>query len=154
MNIYEVKILIKFEPNSDVKGGGAGGRVPPYIFHREIFADLPGKNGQGRRGNAGEKNKYLKRKTWKIENGRENYEKWKKWAEDLFFFFSSSFFFLFFFFFFFFFGLSLFETTEIFKNLFGVYQNGQFLPGKSIFHWEKWLCPLWKIFLLRHLTLC
>ena len=37
-------------------------------------------------------------------------------------------------------------------NLFSVYQNGNFLPGKSIScgekNQEKWLCPLWKIFLL------
>ena len=28
---------------------GEGGRVPPDIFHREIFDDLPGKEGQGRK---------------------------------------------------------------------------------------------------------
>ena len=47
----------------------------------------------------------------------------------------------FFFFFFFFLSLSLFKTT----NLFWVYQNGNFLPGKSILrrgkNQEKWLLP-------------
>ena len=54
------------------------------------------------------------------------------------------------FFFFFFFLLFTFQNDE---NLFWGYQNGNFLPGKSISHreknQEKWLCPLRKIFLLR-----
>ena len=29
---------------------GAGGRVPPETSDREIFADLPGKNRQGKKG--------------------------------------------------------------------------------------------------------
>ena len=55
-----------------------------------------------------------------------------------------------FFFFFFFFLLFTFENDE---NLFWVYQNGNFLPGKSTSrretNEEKWLCPLRKICLLR-----
>ena len=53
-------------------------------------------------------------------------------------------------FFFFFFLLFTFKND---KNLFWVYQNGNFLPGKSISRREKnqenWLRPLRKIFLLR-----
>ena len=44
-------------------------------------------------------------------------------------------------------------TFENDGNLFWVYQNGNFLPGKSISrrekNQEKWLCPLRKICLLR-----
>ena len=54
------------------------------------------------------------------------------------------------FFFFFFFFLFTFQNDW---NLFWVYQNGNFLPGKSISrrgkNQEKWLCPLREIFLLR-----
>ena len=55
------------------------------------------------------------------------------------------------FFFFFFFFAFHFESDE---NLFWVYQNGNFLPGKNISRrekndQEKWLCPLRKICLLR-----
>ena len=54
------------------------------------------------------------------------------------------------FFFFFVFSFSLLKTTEI---CFGVYQNGNFLPGKIISrrekNQEKWFCPLRKISLLR-----
>ena len=45
------------------------------------------------------------------------------------------------------------RTFFFFWNLFWVYQNRNFLPGKSISRWEKnqekLLCPLWKKFLLR-----
>ena len=50
---------------------------------------------------------------------------------------------------FFFFLLFTFENDG---NLFWMYQNGNFLPGKNISHWEKnqekLLCPLIKICLL------
>ena len=53
-------------------------------------------------------------------------------------------------FFFFFFSLFTFKNHW---NLFWVYQNGNFLAGRSISrrgkNQEKWLCPLWKVFLLR-----
>ena len=53
----------------------------------------------------------------------------------------------------FFFCFSLLKTIEI---LFWVYQKGNFLSGKSIScrekNQEKWLCPLWKIFLLHPST--
>ena len=37
---------------SGITGGGRGTECQsgPRIFHREIFADLPGKRGQGRKG--------------------------------------------------------------------------------------------------------
>ena len=35
---------------SGVTWGGGGDRVPPDIFHWEIFTDLLGKEGQGRKG--------------------------------------------------------------------------------------------------------
>ena len=48
---------------------------------------------------------------------------------------------------------SLLFTFENDGNLLWVYQNGNFVPGKSISHQEnnqeKWLCPLRKICLLR-----
>ena len=82
-----------------------GEEFPPDIFHREIFADLPGKRGPRKKGKKG--------KRWGKEGQfeREEVENWKwkmkkvwKWVEDLFFFF----------FFFFFFCWPLFGTTEIY----------------------------------------
>ena len=84
-----------------------------------------------------------KKENWKREGGKLKMEVGKviKRAEDL------SFFFFFFFFF-------AFENDG---NLFWVYQNGNFLQGKSISrrekNQEKWLCPLRKIGLLRPCTM-
>ena len=58
-----------------------------------------------------------------MENWKWKQENVRKRGEDLFFFF-----------FFFFFLLFTFENDE---NLFWVYQNGNFLPGKSISRREK-----------------
>ena len=79
------------------------------------------KRGKEKRENGEEKKKNRKREGGKLkmEGGRGV----TKWGED--------FFFCFCFFF------------QNHWNLFWVYQNGNFLPGK------KWLCSLWKIFLLR-----
>ena len=105
---------------------GAGVRVPPDIFHQEIFAELPGKEGQGRKGKRREKEGKLKGKRWKIENGRGESMK-----------ISRGFFFFFFFFVtfcsLFFFFLSLFETNEICLG----FTKMDNLPGKSIFHTGK-----------------
>ena len=113
-------------------------QCPPTFFTGKFY-DLPGKKGQGRKGNGEEKKENLKGK-WKIENGRGKV--WK-WAEDFFF---ICFCFLFVWFFF------LLVTFWNHWNLFGVYQNGQFSWEKSYFmlgkNQETWLCPLWKIFLL------
>ena len=109
-----------------------GGRVPPETFDQEISADLLGKEKQGKRGKWGKK-----KENWKREDGKLKMEGGKvtKWGEA---------------FFFFFFFLPF--TFQNHWNLFWVYQNWNFLPGKSISHreknLEKWLCPLRKMFLL------
>ena len=54
------------------------GRVPPDIFHWEIFWPT-GKKGQGRKENGEEKKENLKRK--RVENWKWKEKVWK-WAED------------------------------------------------------------------------
>ena len=118
------------------RGQGAGGRVPPRHFLRRNFYWPTGKKEEG------EKWK-MERKRRKIGNGRggklkmegERYENENE--KRTCFFFSFAFHFL--------------------KPLkFGVYKNGQFYQEKSYFtprkNQENWLCPLWKIFLLRPWT--
>ena len=102
---------------------------------REIFADVSGKKRKGKNG----KGVKIEKKRRKIVKGKV--ENWigsrksckKRWGP---------------FFFFFFFFFLLFKTTEIW-----VYQNRNFLPGKSISrgekNQEKLLCPLRRICLLR-----
>ena len=113
-------------------GGGRGGRVPLRDFWPGNFCWRIGKKEARKKGKRGE--------NWeeKVENWKWKQENMRKRGEDLFFFF------------FFFFLLFTFEKD---KNLFWVYQNGNFLPGKSISrrekNQEKWLCPLRKICLLR-----
>ena len=63
---------------------GTEGRVFPYLFHREIFADLPGKKGQGKGENEGK-----------------------------------------------------FEREEVETEIWDLPKNGQFVPGKVIFHAGK-----------------
>ena len=127
--------------------GGAGGRVPPETSGQEISANLPGEKRQARKeGKMEQKRRKIKKKgRWKIER------KWKeesyKMRRGLFIFLL---FFLSFFLFFFFFWLFTFRTTEI---CFGSTKMGIFYQEKA-FHARKkirktWLCPLWKIFLLR-----
>ena len=94
--------------------GGGGGRMPPEIFHREIFTGLLGKKGQGKKGKRRGKKENLKGKRWKIEKEEETV--WA-WAED--------------------FCYSLLVTFWNHWNLFGVYQNGLFSLGKIIFHAGK-----------------
>ena len=114
--------------------GGQGAECPPETSDWEIFVVVRQKR-QGKKG----KRVKLRRKEGKLWKGR-----WKIWNRsrksykrggDLFFFF---------------FLLFTFENN---RNLFWVYQNGNFLPGKNISCWgknqEKWLCPLRKICLLR-----
>ena len=86
--------------------------MPPYTSDREICADLPGKERQGKKGKMEKKRRKIKKREggkFKMEGGKIT-----KWGED---------------FFFVLFCFPLFKTTEI---LFWVYQNGNFLPGKSI----------------------
>ena len=90
-------------------GGGQGAEYP---FHWEIFADLPGKERQGKNGNGQERRKIVKSK---VENWKWKGKKVWKQAED---------------FFFFFFLLFTFGNHW---NLFEVYQNGNFCREKS-FH--------------------
>ena len=97
-----------------------------------MFVDLPGKKGQGRRGKwRGIEGKFEREEVEKIEHGRE---KGIKMSRGPFFF-------------------CLFVPSWNHWILFGVYQNGHFYQEKSHFklghNWENWLCPLWKIFLLR-----
>ena len=95
-------------------GGGRGAECPPETSDREIFADVSGKKRQGKKG----KGVKIEKKRWKIGYGsRKTSEKEVRT-----------------FFFFFFFLLFTFENDE---NLFWVYQNGNFLPGKSISRREK-----------------
>ena len=117
-----------------------GGRVPPDSFYKNIFADLPGEERQGkeRRENLEEKKENCKREGGRFKMGMEKYEMSRK----LFFF---GFVFVLFCLFCFVF------TLWNHWNLFGVYQNGDFYREKSIsrqekaFHTgknqEKWLCP-------------
>ena len=105
--------------SSGVTGGGQGHFGPPQISDREIFADVAGKKRQGKRGeNWEEKKENCKREGGKLEMEvgkvmkRGDDRKVMKRGEDLFFF--------------------LLFTFENDWNLFWVYQNGNFLPGKSI----------------------
>ena len=98
--------------SSGVTGGGGGAGCPPDIFHWEFFADLLGKRGARKRWKMEKK----RRKIWKGRGGKLKMEGKKSTNEQR----------TFFFFFFFFFFVT-----------FWVYQNGQFLPGKSIFHIGK-----------------
>ena len=111
------------------RGGGGGAECPPETSDREIFAAVSGKKRQGKKG----KGWKLSRKGGKLEMEAGKRQK-KRWGP----------------FFCLFFLLFTFENDE---NLFWVYQNGNFLPGKSISrrekNQEKWLCPLRKICLLR-----
>ena len=119
--------------------GVTGGWGALTFFTKKFLLNYHRKRRQGRKGKW--------RGKWRGKFEMEEVEIWKrkgekvwKWAEEFFFFFS-----------FFFFLLS---TLWNHWNLFGVYQNWKYLPGKIIFHarknWENWLCPLSKIFLLRY----
>ena len=46
---------------------GGVGRVPPDIFQQAIFADLPGKEGPGRKGKWRGKGGKFEGKTWKLK---------------------------------------------------------------------------------------
>ena len=108
--------------------------MPQKTSDWEIFADVSEKKRQGKRG------KWVKIEKKRRKGGKLEIEVGKvikiEWG-------------LFFFFFFFF----LLVTFENDGNLFWIYQNGNFLPGKCKSrrekNQEKWLCPLRKICLLR-----
>ena len=131
---------------SGVTGGVAGGQSgPPETSDREIFADDREKRGKEKNGKGVKiENWEEKKESCKRGGGKLEMEVGKviKRGEDPFLLF-------FFFVLFCFFLLFTFENNV---NLFWVYQNGNFLLGKSIScqenNQEKWLCPLRKICLL------
>ena len=92
--------------------------APPKTSDREIFADISGKKEARKKGKRGE-NCEEKKENWKMEGGKLEMEVGKviESGEDLFFF-----------------PLFTFENDG---NLFWVYQNGNFLPGKNISRQEK-----------------
>ena len=104
------------------EGKGAEECPPPQTF---LSGNFCWPTGQGKKGKMEKNRRKTEKGRWKIENHKE---KWK-WGEDLF-------------------------TFQSYWNLFWVYQNRNFIlfdkkhstPGKKS---GKWLCPLWKIFLLR-----
>ena len=49
---------------------GVGGRVSPDTSHREISADLLGKERQGKKGNWRRKEGQSKKGRWKMEGGK------------------------------------------------------------------------------------
>ena len=105
-------------------GGGGGGQSAPRHFSPENFCWPTGKREARKKGKIERKKGKSTKGRWKIEKGtRKSYQMRRRH--------------------FFFFSFTLFKTTEM---CFGS-TNGNFLPGKKI--QEKWLCSLWKIFLLR-----
>ena len=54
---------------SQWRNSGGGWQSAP-LTHREISADLPGKEREGKRENGEEKKENKKKGKWKIENGR------------------------------------------------------------------------------------
>ena len=97
---------------SGVTGRGQGAECPQETSDREISANLPENRGMEKR-----KMEQKRRKIRKIEKGKVEKWKWneKKWQNE-----ETTFFFFFFFHF------------SNHWNLFWVYQNENFLPGKSI----------------------
>ena len=120
---------------------GEGAEFPQTFFtenflltYREKWAKEERKNGERKEG------KFEREEVKRWKNLKWKGKRYEKWVED--------------FFFFFFllacFSLSLFETTKIClgstKMVSFYRQISYFTPGKNR---ENWLCPLWKIFLLR-----
>ena len=105
------------EPSGVTRGKQSG--PPPQDFWLGNFCWPTGKREE--RENGAEKKENWKRKGGKLINGRR---KSYKMSRGLFFFFF---------------------TFQNHWNLFWVYQNGNFLPGKSVSrqekNQEKWLCP-------------
>ena len=110
----------------------------PETSDQDISADFREKKGKEKSDNV-EKRRIIER--GEVENWKWKEEKWEHEERTFFFFF-----------FFFFFCLLLFTFKKEW-NLFWVYQNRNSLMGKKHFtpgkNQQKWLFPLWKIFLLR-----
>ena len=96
---WRLRLLLLRLPVGEQPGVGAG--CPPDTSHREISADLPGKERQGKKG--------------KIKKGKVENWKWKE------------------------------EKLQNEESTFFPTEKKHFTVGKNL---EKWLCPLWKIFLL------
>ena len=116
------------------------GRVPPRHFSLGNFCWPTREKGARKKGGKlEEKKENLKGKRWKIENGRGKGMKKRRGLFSLFLFFFLSFF-----------RLSVFETTKI---CLGSTKMDNFYREKSYFtlgkYRKNWLCPLWKISLLR-----
>ena len=113
-------------------GRGAGGRVPPWHFSPGILADLPWKERQERKEKWSGKEGKFKREgvnNWKWKGKMYEMSRgpffslvtfWNHWK---------------------FFALGSTKMGNFYQ------EKAYFTPGKNQ---EKWLCPLWKIFLLRH----
>ena len=118
-SLHTTSWLCILDQTSGVTGGGGGGgrgaECPPRDFWPGNFCWRTGKKQARKKGKRGE--------NWeeKVENLKLKQQNVIKRGEDLFFFF-------------FFFCFSLLKND---KNLFWVYQNGNFLPGKSISRREK-----------------
>ena len=109
--------------SSGVTGGGGqvrGSECPPETSDEEISADLLGKRKKGKRGGREMEKKIRKLVKGKVENLKWKEEKLQNEERT--------------FFFFFFFLLLTFQNH---KNLFWVYQNENFLLGKSISRQKK-----------------
>ena len=92
--------------SSDVTAGGGG----QGTSHREISADLPGKERQEKKGK-------LRRKEGKVENWKWKGEKLQNEERT--------------------FSFFCFATFQNHWNLFWVYPNGNFLLGKTFHAWKK-----------------
>ena len=89
---------------------GRGQSAPPKTSDQEISADLPGKGRQGKKGKWSKKEGKSKKEDGKLKMEGGKVTKWQ---------------------------VNFFFTFKKHWNFFWVYQNGNFLPGKSILHWEK-----------------
>ena len=113
------------------RGQCAHSAPPPRHFSQGNFCWHMGKiESKDKRGNGGEKKENYEREGGKVKKKKWKGKKYETLPRPPFFFFF--FFFCGFFFFFFFFFLLF--TFQNHWNLFRVYQNGKFLPGKIIFH--------------------
>ena len=65
-----------FKPSGETVGEGGGAECTPDIFHQEIFADLPGKKGLGRKGKLrGKAGKFERGGKLKMEGGKHENER-------------------------------------------------------------------------------
>ena len=113
------------DSHSGVTGGGGGGECPLTLLTGKFLLTYREKRSKEKKGKWRRKEGKSKKGRWKIENGRGEKLEMRRW--------------------FFFFALQFLKPLKWFL----VYQYGNFLPEKAFHAGKKWLCPLWKIFLLR-----